>query len=96
MFPTDAKAYSELKIFWGEETARKILVAAFTAVPTAEVETFDDFLKHCTACGGDWGQMFLTGIKALWPSVYDAIPDYMGVDVLAALTCVLILCDIEI
>ena len=96
MFPTDAKAYSELKIFWGEETARKILVAAFTAVPTAEVETFDDFLKHCTACGGNWGQMLLTGIKALYPSVYDAIPDYMGVNAFSALIDVLILCDVEI
>ena len=40
--------------------------------------TMDDFLLHCTACGGDWGAMFLTGIKALYPDVYDAIPDNMG------------------
>ena len=40
--------------------------------------TMDDFLLHCTACGGDWGAMFLTGIKALYPEVYDAIPDNMG------------------
>ena len=96
MFPADEKAYADLIDLWGEEDARKVLVAAFTAVPTAEVETFDDFLKHCTACGGDWGQMLLTGIKALWPSVYDAIPDYMGVNVFSALLNVLILCDVEI
>lgn len=40
--------------------------------------TMDDFLLHCTACGGDWGAMLLTGIKALYPEVYDAIPDNMG------------------
>ena len=96
MFPTDAKAYADLKDLWGEEDARKVLVAAFTAVPTAEVETFDDFLKHCTACGGDWGQMLLTGIKALYPTVYDAIPYFMGVNAFSALINVLVLCGIEI
>ena len=37
--------------------------------------TIDDFLKHCTACGGDWGRMLLTGIYKLYPEVYNAIPD---------------------
>ena len=37
-----------------------------------------DFLTHCTCCGGDWTAMLLTGIKALYPTVYDAIPDDMG------------------
>lgn len=40
--------------------------------------THNEFLSHCTACGGDWGAMLLTGIKALYPDVYDAIPDNMG------------------
>lgn len=40
--------------------------------------TMDDFLKHCTACGGNWGGMLLTGLKELYPEVYDAIPDEMG------------------
>ena len=96
MFPADAKAYADLIDLWGEETARKILVAAFTAVPTTEVETFDDFLKHCTACGGDWSQMLLTGIKALWPTVYDAIPYFMSANAFSALIDILILCDVEI
>lgn len=38
----------------------------------------DFFANHCYACGGDWGAMLLTGIKALYPDVYDAIPDNMG------------------
>lgn len=40
--------------------------------------TMDDFLKHCTACGGNWGGMLLTGIKELFPEVWDAIPDELG------------------
>lgn len=40
--------------------------------------TMDNFLTHCIACGGDWGAMLLSGIKALYPEVYDAIPDDMG------------------
>lgn len=40
--------------------------------------TMDDFLKHCTACGGNWGGMLLTGLKELYPEVYNAIPDDMG------------------
>lgn len=39
----------------------------------------DHFLgTHCYACGGNWVAMLLTGIKALYPEVYDAIPDNMG------------------
>lgn len=40
--------------------------------------TMDDFLLHCIACGGDWGAMLLSGVKTLYPQVYDAIPDDMG------------------
>ena len=40
--------------------------------------TMPEFLDHCTACGGNWGAMLLTGIKTLYPAVYDAIPDDMG------------------
>ena len=40
--------------------------------------TQPEFLNHCTACGGNWGGMLLTGIKALYPAVYNAIPDNMG------------------
>lgn len=52
-------------------------------VEVAEVRpismTTKEFLTHCTACGGDWGAMLLSGIKELSPLVYDLIPDNMGV-----------------
>jgi hypothetical protein len=40
--------------------------------------TMKEFLSHCTACGGNWGGMLLTGIKKLYPAVWEAIPDNMG------------------
>lgn len=38
--------------------------------------TFDEFMAKCTACGGNWTQMFLTGIEACWPEVYKGMPDW--------------------
>lgn len=39
---------------------------------------FNSFLDHCTACGGNWVGMLLSGLRELCPAVYDAIPDDMG------------------
>ena len=39
---------------------------------------FDDFLNYCVACGGNWGGMLLSGIKELFPDVWELIPDDMG------------------
>lgn len=46
---------------------------------THEPMEMKDFLSHCATCGGNWGGMILTGIKALSPEIYDAIPDNMTV-----------------
>ena len=54
-----------------------------------------DFLDHCTACGGNWGGMFLTGIKRLFPAVYDAIPDDMGVQAFGCILHTMLLCGID-
>ena len=41
--------------------------------------TIDEFMSnHCISCGGNWLAMLITGIKDLYPEVYDAIPDQMG------------------
>lgn len=39
---------------------------------------FNDFLDKCSACGGNWHAMILSGIKSLRPKLYEAIPDNMG------------------
>lgn len=54
------------------------VLAAIEEQHTTPIDMRDFLFNHCTACGGDWGTMFLTGIKALYPEVYDAIPDNMG------------------
>jgi len=38
--------------------------------------TFDQFLSKCTMCGGNWTEMFLTGIEACWPEIYKSMPDW--------------------
>ena len=53
------------------------------------------FLGYCTACGGDWGQMLLTGIQKLYPMVYEAIPDKMGLYPFTTLCATLLLCGVD-
>lgn len=37
--------------------------------------SYDEFLENCLACGGNWSNMILSGIRAIFPNVYDAMPD---------------------
>lgn len=32
-----------------------------------------EFLNNCTACGGNWGAMLLTGIKCVFPEQYEEV-----------------------
>lgn len=34
-----------------------------------------EFLDHCTACGGNWTQMFMTGIKECFPKTWESMLD---------------------
>ena len=69
-------AQAQLIMSWGDDGQRVIEEAA-------KVNPFNgnskQFLEHCTACGGNWGGMLLTGIHKLYPAVWEAIPDDMGV-----------------
>ena len=38
----------------------------------------NEFLDNCSCCGGNWAGMLLTGIKRLYPEVYNAIPNSLG------------------
>lgn len=40
---------------------------------TKGVMSMKDFLNHCTACGGNWGAMLLTGIKRVFPDNYEEV-----------------------
>lgn len=35
--------------------------------------TMKEFLNNCTACGGNWVAMLLTGIEQVFPSDYDSV-----------------------
>ena len=37
--------------------------------------TFKEFLSHCTACGGNWSAMIMTGIKEVAPDLHEKMPD---------------------
>lgn len=37
--------------------------------------TKDAFMSNCTACGGNWTAMLMSGIKHTMPELYDAMPN---------------------
>ena len=57
--------------------------------------TCKEFLTHFTAWGGKWGGMLLTGIKELYPRVWEAIPDNMGNFAWACICDTLVLLGVE-
>ena len=60
---------------WGTD-ATKVL-SVIDSLDTTPMSG-NDFLNHCTPCGGNWCALLLSGIKALYPTVWEAIPDDMG------------------
>lgn len=74
---------------WGDNVLAMVCLAKKTPM------TFDQFLDHCTACGGNWGGMLLTGVRELWPEVWDIIPDGMGVHAFATICNLLILLGVD-
>lgn len=85
-------AHTDLIDFWGED-GKRVIEECAKATPFNG--TTKQFLEYCTTCGGNWGGMFLTGIRKLFPKVYDAIPDDMGVFAWQAICNTLILCGVD-
>lgn len=77
---------------WGE--AGKTVISVCSR-QTPFNDTTKNFLTHCIACGGNWGGMFLSGIKALYPEVWDVIPDDMGTNAFGCLCYVLVLLGVD-
>ena len=83
---------------------RECLVALWDADATEVLSAIDslnpvpmdgkDFLSHCTPCGGDMCGLLLSGIRALYPTVWEAIPDNMGKHAFYAVGTVLELLNI--
>jgi hypothetical protein len=73
---TDIIYYMSLLVKeWGQD-GENVVAECFKA-DTKEM-TCDEFLKNCSACGGNWGGMLLTGVKRLYPEVWEVIPEDMG------------------
>ena len=63
---------------WGD-TGKRIIELIFNNPDKYVLRmTCEEFLQSCSACGGNWGGMLLTGIERLAPEVYEAIPDNMS------------------
>lgn len=84
---------ASLREHWGDTVTDNILNICNqeSTVPMTGVK----FLDHCVCCGGDWGQMLLSGIKELYPKVYDAIPEDMGRFAFADICYVLNLLNVD-
>ena len=74
---------------WGDE------VVVYACMAQKTKMSFKDFLDLCTACGGNWGGMLLTGIDKLWPDVWCAIPERMGVHAFTTICNLLILLGVD-
>ena len=85
-------AQETLRQYWPED-AEKVIEEC------SKVEPFGgscgDFLNHCFACGGDWGGMYLTGVKELYPNVWKAIPNEMGIGAWFCICSVLMLVGVD-
>ena len=92
LYNTIEEAQRTLVENWGDQ-GKEVIALAFKA------RKFDGntkaWLKFCTACGGNWGGMFLTGVRDLYPTVWDAIPDDMGVFAFDCICSLLILLGVR-
>jgi hypothetical protein len=86
------EAQTALVTGWGK-TGEHIIELCATCNPFNG--PFTDFLEHCTACGGNWGGLLLSGINKLYPKVYDAIPENMGMNAFSLLCCVIVLLGVD-
>ena len=85
-------AQANLVEHW-EEDGKAVIAACLRETPYNK--SFKLFLNECTACGGNWGGMLLTGVKSLYPNVYDAIPDEMGAFAFSCICDTLLLLGVE-
>lgn len=86
------EAQNTLVEHWGEK-GEKVIELCAKVQPFNQ--SFKAFLEHCTACGGNWGGMLLSGVKELYPEVWEAIPDDMGCFAWICICSTLILCGVD-
>lgn len=57
-------------------------------LPESAKMPFNEFLKHCHTCGGDWTGMLLSGIREINPEYFDKIPNDQDIDLAQAIKMV--------
>ena len=76
------EAQNALVADWGE-AGKKVVLACWVNRHSMPMK---EFLTYCTCCGGNWGGMLLTGIKALSKEV--ALSNWRPIQkILALLNC---------
>ena len=78
--------------YWGEDGKKVIAECAKVTPFTGQLK---DFLGNCTACGANWVRAILTGIKELFPNVWEAIPDDMGMFAFMCVCAILTLSGVD-
>ena len=69
-----------------KEAGLAVVLLAKSLYPCNGIKmSMDEFLSHCTPCGGNWGGLLLSGINELFPEVYKVIPDNMGINAFGVL-----------
>lgn len=92
LYNTIEEAQRTLVENWGDQ-GKEVIALAFKAKKfDGDTETW---LKFCTACGGNWGGMLLSGVRDLYPEVWEAIPEKMGVFAFTCIFSVLILLGVR-
>lgn len=78
---------------WGED-GEDVINATLDVIPYDA--SFSDFISYeCAACGGDWGAMLQSGIKSVYPEVWEELPINMGKNAFYGLCQTLILCGVD-
>ena len=84
----------EFLITHWKDAGKKVITECNKVVPYDD--TIAEFLKwECSTCGGDWGKWFLSGVKRVFPEVWDAIPNEMGFFAWECICYTCLLCGID-
>lgn len=88
------RAKESLNTLWPDQAPD--IISHCETLPKFNGITLTDFVRdHCTACGGDWCQMLLTGIRKISMPLYDLIPGDMGLNSFTCLCLVLVLLGVD-
>ena len=79
--PTPAVSNKRTKGVYGMAVSIEDLRGKDKPSEVEGIMSMKDFMNKCTACGGNWGAMLLTGIKRVFPYNYEEVEkEYNSMD----------------